>query len=292
MQILPVLLVLLISKAAAGQRCSFPNDLHAFMRTLDSSKQCFEDYQNFMNPEQRPTTRMQSADRWCRQCSELVQHWYNDVCVELTESEKIGHYCASNGQHLCYFVAQEPTVFNPTDLAITCGLEYENGTSTESLPDVCTVDCMGALEQAITQTGCCFESAFNVSETPEIERRLASFELWDSCGQNTNAIGYCSERIGTRNCTEAEMFQYLQTLNQECVSDFVIQLQATPDNFDDRVDAAERWCANCAPVVYNWLNECGDEIQALEIAHVCGHDGNRNCFHYTREPRFYLACRG
>jgi len=287
MRILLVLLVLLISKSAAGQRCSLPSDLYVFMRTLDSSSQCLQDYQNFMNPENVLSARMQSADRWCRQCAQPVQHWYDDICVELTESAKIGHLCASNGQQLCYFVAQELAVFNATELAITCGLEYQNGTR-RSLPDTCTPDCRSALQQAVNRTGCCFESAFNVSDTPEISRRLASYQLWDSCGMNTNSVDYCPRRIGTRNCTETDTFLYLQTLDQECVADFVIQLRPTPENFDDRVSAAERWCANCAPTLYNWLlNECGDEIDALELAHVCGHDGNRNCFHYTMESRFY-----
>ena len=289
MQILKVLIVLLVSIAVtSGQRCSLPDDLIAFMNTLDVPGQCLQDYQAFMDPSNELAARMQSADRWCRQCAQPVQHWYDDICVEPKEGAKIGHLCASNGQYLCYFIAQEPTIFNATQLAITCGLEFDNGTQIDSLPgDVCTNDCRNALQLSVRNAGCCFESAFNVSETPEVERRLASYELWNNCGIDTNSIDFCSGRIGTRNCTEADMFQYLQTLSPECVSDFVIQLDATPDNFEDRVTAAERWCKNCGPMVYNWFLECGDEIEALEIAHVCGHDGNRNCFHYTRESRFY-----
>ena len=258
------------------------------MGTIDVSGRCLQDYQTFTNQENELAARIQSADRWCQQCSESVQHWYDDICVELEESEKIGHLCASNGQYLCYFIAKEPTIFNATQLAIVCGLEFENGTQIESPQDSCTNACRETLQSAVATTGCCFESAFNVSETPEIERRLASYDLWDNCGMNTSTTDFCSERIGTRNCTEADMFQYLQNLAPECVSDFLIQLSLTPDNFEDRVDATERWCKGCAPAVYNWvLNECSDEIVASEIYHVCGHDGNRNCFHYTREERFY-----
>lgn len=260
------------------------------MQSLDNSgvSSCFQEYQDFMNPVNELAVRMQSANRWCSYCSREVQHWYDDICVDLSEGSKVGHLCASNGRHLCYFVAEESSVFNATELAITCGLEYSNGTSTDSLPNNCSHDCKRALQQAVNLTGCCFESAFNVTGTPNIERRLASYELWDSCGLNTNEIDYCSERIGTRNCTESDLFQYLQTLAQECVSDFVIQLNPTTENFNDRVDASQRWCRNCAPTVYNWLlNECGDAVDALEIAHVCGHNGNINCFHYMREARFY-----
>lgn len=293
MQLIPKPLIVLyvLIAVTSGQRCSLPNDLFAFMRTLDGSGQCLDDYRAFMNPNLELTMRIQSANRWCRQCSQPVQHWYDDICVEFEESAKIGHFCASNGQHLCYFVMQEPAIFNATQLAITCDLEFDNGTRIDSLPDVCTEDCRSALQIAATNAGCCFESAFNVSETVEIDRRLASYELWNSCGMDTTTIDFCPERIGIRNCTEADLFQYLQTLNPECVSDFVIQLAAaTPDNFGDRVAAADRWCENCAPTLYNWLlNECGDDIDALEIAHLCGHDGLRNCFHYTRESRFYEA---
>ena len=284
-----LILALAFLHAATGQRCNLPEDRDVFLGSLDNSSQCLQDYRAYTNANNALSTRMQAANRWCRLCAELVSHWFADVCVDLTEAAKIGHQCASNGENLCYFIAQEPSVFNSTELAVTCGLEFANGTA-RSIPETCSMDCKNALQSAVASTGCCFASAFNVSETPEIERGLASSELWESCELSTSVVEFCPERLGTRNCTEQDLFQYLQTLDAACVADFTIQFNTAPETFDIRVDAAERWCSNCAPTVYNWLlNECGDDIDALEIASICGHDGNRNCFHYTREARFYQS---
>ncbi len=285
--IVSLVLIGIYHPSAAGKRCSLPDDLYAFMNV---SGQCLQQYQTFVNPVNELSARIQSANKWCSLCAQPVQHWYMDVCVEMEEAEKISHMCAFNGENLCYFVAHEPAIFDAAGLALACDLEFENGTG-NPMPQNCSSDCRDALQQAVTSTGCCYESAFNVSETRMIERGLASYRLWESCGLDTSSVDYCSARIGTRNCTESDVFQYLQTLSSgECVSDFVLQLSASPENFDERVVAAERWCMNCAPTVYDWLlNECGDKIQAIEFAHVCGHDGNRNCFHYTRESRFYQA---